>query len=316
MNFEEILSKVLDKFKDKYPIYTFEFKKPNEKRKNLIHFTVNDKILYKFDSIFIQKEIEFIENSTQYIYFLFTLFDDYVKPYHKTRSSALHVNSTPGLSIQQVESACASTLSNGQASRYLGVSYRTWKKYASKYTLPNGKTYFEEHLNLYGKGIPKTFAQGSDRANLDDILNGLHPKYPSFKLKNRLIKLKLKEEKCEQCGFEEHRIGDARTPLMLDYIDGNPLNKSLKNIRFLCYNCYFMYVGDIFWRKKGDFMPPMGNRTGHYENPKQQYKIKPENKEILDNPKTNNIYIKDIEDDIKNISISDLEKENNETKMG
>lgn len=304
MTFDEILNKIEFKLKDKYPMYdiTFEHISPHK-----ISLIFNKKSLYKFDPLFIKKETEFITDHKQYLDFLFSFFDEYAKPYHKKKSSALRTSTYGnGLSLQQVESTIKATKSNMQAARYLSISYPTWKKYSSQYKHPDGVSYFEKHKNPTGVGIPKFFGPLSKRYNIDDLLNGLHPSYPPFKLKNRLIKLGKLEEKCKICGFEEHRIGDARVPLMMDFEDGNPLNRSLSNIRLLCYNCYFMYVGDIFWRRKGDFMAPNGANTGHFQKGYHEKFDRPKN---IISPSVNQT--ENVKQQV-GISINDLEKETNE----
>ncbi len=55
----------------------------------------------------------------------------------------------------------------------------------------------------------------------------------------------LKEE-CVMCGYCERRVSDYKIPLILDFKDGNKNHYNLGNIRFLCYNCYFLNVGNIF----------------------------------------------------------------------
>lgn len=71
---------------------------------------------------------------------------------------------------------------------------------------------------------------------LSEILEGKYPHYQTFKLKNRLIKEKIKENKCEICGISEW----MEKPLMihLDHIDGNGHNHILTNLRMLCPNCH------------------------------------------------------------------------------
>ena len=58
------------------------------------------------------------------------------------------------------------------------------------------------------------------------------------------------EEKCASCGFEERRITDYRVPLKIDFLDGDTTNHKLDNIQMLCYNCYFLQVGNLNGRNK------------------------------------------------------------------
>ncbi|HSW37500.1 MAG TPA: HNH endonuclease [Candidatus Saccharimonadales bacterium] len=59
----------------------------------------------------------------------------------------------------------------------------------------------------------------------------------SYKLKNRLFLLGLKEAKCELCGWAE-RSPDGRIPVELDHINGTHSDNRLENLRILCPNCH------------------------------------------------------------------------------
>ncbi len=61
--------------------------------------------------------------------------------------------------------------------------------------------------------------------------------YQSFKLKKRLFSAKLKEPKCEQCGWAKIST-DGRIPLELDHVNGNRYDNRLENLRILCPNCH------------------------------------------------------------------------------
>lgn len=61
--------------------------------------------------------------------------------------------------------------------------------------------------------------------------------YQSFKLKKRLFANKLKEPKCEECGWNKRSI-DGYLPLELDHINGDRHDNRLKNLRILCPNCH------------------------------------------------------------------------------
>ena len=53
-------------------------------------------------------------------------------------------------------------------------------------------------------------------------------------------------EECSNCGFKERRVVDYKIPLILHFKDKNKQNYRKENIELLCYNCYFLTVGDIF----------------------------------------------------------------------
>ena len=77
-----------------------------------------------------------------------------------------------------------------------------------------------------------------------DILEGKYPKYPHSRLKVRLLKNAIFEEKCDSCGYCERRVSDYSVPLLLDWIDGDRTNHKRENLRLLCYNCYYQEVGN------------------------------------------------------------------------
>ena len=134
----------------------------------------------------------------------------------------------------KIEWAIQNTRSIRAASKFLGVSYNTFKKYAKMYDL------FEQNKNAAGVGVNK----GGDRFNtegwLSSILSGNHPNYPDHKLLNRLIKVGWLIQECSNCGYSEFRKSDSQSPLLLDYNDKDKSNRDLSNLRTLCYNCFFI----------------------------------------------------------------------------
>lgn len=71
---------------------------------------------------------------------------------------------------------------------------------------------------------------------LDEILKGNHPSYQTFKLRNRLIKEGIKENKCEECGIEEWN--GKPISIQLDHMDGDSHNHRIENLRMMCPNCH------------------------------------------------------------------------------
>ena len=141
----------------------------------------------------------------------------------------------------QIEAAMAATNSNAEAARYLRVSYDTYKKYAKMY-VKDDVSLFEMHKNQSGKGISKLNKGEGAKYPLQEILEGDHPTYPPSRLKRRILRECIMEEKCSNCGFEEKRITDYTVPLLLDHIDGDTTNHIESNLRLLCYNCYYLMV--------------------------------------------------------------------------
>ena len=146
---------------------------------------------------------------------------------------------------KMVEDAICNTKSQTQASKWIGVAFNTYKKYAKLYGL------WEQHKNQAGVGIKKGW--GAYRIPLIDILNGrkVSTVYTKAFLKKRLLIDGYLTEDCSICGWNEPRLTDNKICLTLDYIDGNSDNKSLENMRLLCPNCYlsnngFFYSSSIF----------------------------------------------------------------------
>ncbi len=71
---------------------------------------------------------------------------------------------------------------------------------------------------------------------MDDILNGNYPEFQTFKLKNRLLKENIKQNKCDVCGITEWN--NKKINMQLDHIDGNSHNHRLENLRMICPNCH------------------------------------------------------------------------------
>ena len=76
---------------------------------------------------------------------------------------------------------------------------------------------------------------GGKKIPLEEILQGLHPYYQTFKLKNRLIQEGIKENKCDKCHIKEWQGKPLN--MQLEHKDGNPHNHKLENLEFLCPNC-------------------------------------------------------------------------------
>jgi len=130
--------------------------------------------------------------------------------------------------------------------RTLGVSYNTYKKWAKTYGI------FENALNPSGIGIVRANQVHKGENALDKILAGEgRPDYPIARLKRRLITSGYFAEECTCCGFDEQRASDGKVPLLLDFLDNDWQNHKLENLRFLCYNCFFLLVGKRKIPKRG-----------------------------------------------------------------
>jgi hypothetical protein len=114
-----------------------------------------------------------------------------------------------------------------------------------------GRSLFEAHMNRSGKGIPKFLAGRTDWKSKWNILDVIEGRVSPTHFKPEQIKQKMIEdgylkEECGLCGFKERRVSDYKMPLILNFKDNNTKHFNLGNMRFLCYNCFFMFQGDIF----------------------------------------------------------------------
>jgi len=93
-----------------------------------------------------------------------------------------------------------------------GGNYDQIKKYIKEFNCSI------KHLkgSAWNKGLTFKFRP---LISLDSILIA-NSSYQSYKLKKRLFFDKIKEEKCERCGWSEKSI-DGRIPVELDHINGD-----------------------------------------------------------------------------------------------
>jgi 5-methylcytosine-specific restriction endonuclease McrA len=114
-----------------------------------------------------------------------------------------------------------------EAARKLGINYKTYKTHALR-------------LQCF---IPNQGGKGTKKVTpfyipLEDILNGEHPIYQTYKLKNRLVRECIKEWKCEVCGRVEWN--NSKIPLELHHINGDSRDHRLDNLEMICPNCHSM----------------------------------------------------------------------------
>ena len=176
------------------------------------------------------------------------------------------------LSKEDIVRAMKVTLSNKAAARYLHVSYIHYKRFAQNFTDDTtGKTLFEMHKNQSGKGIPKFITNRGKEPALLDVIEGRVPieSYTPEKLKRRLLQEGYLYEYCNKCNFSERRVIDYKIPLLLNFKDGNKKNWNIDNVELLCYNCYFLYVGDVFNTRQldaiEDFVQPLQTNDVNWE---------------------------------------------------
>ena len=151
----------------------------------------------------------------------------------------------------QIETAMRYTKSVRAAAKYLGCSYQHLKPFMKALRVddsnPNSPTLFEIHKNQNGKGIPKFLPNRRKEPNVKRIFTeGIG--WESFtpdKIRIRGIAEGYLKDECYTCGFNERRITDYKIPLLLNFKDGNKCNYLTANLEQLCYNCYFLYVGEV-----------------------------------------------------------------------
>ena len=73
------------------------------------------------------------------------------------------------------------------------------------------------------------------KVSIDDYLENKRS-ISSYKLKSKLIKSGLKENRCELCGLTDWQ--GKEISLTLHHKDGNNCNNSLDNLQILCPNCH------------------------------------------------------------------------------
>ena len=127
-----------------------------------------------------------------------------------------------------IEDAINSSASMLEAAKKVNIPFETFKRKATK-------------LGLYvpnqgGKGTKKEY-KGSNKRELNDILSGKYPQYPTDKLKKRLILEGYLDKVCTECGITDSWNGKPIV-LHLDHINGTNNDHRLKNLRLLCPNCH------------------------------------------------------------------------------
>tara|TARA_Y100000034_G_C6612425_1_gene266738 strand:- start:44 stop:547 length:504 start_codon:yes stop_codon:yes gene_type:complete len=130
------------------------------------------------------------------------------------------------------------TKSNMEASRWLSVSYNTYKKWAKYYDV------FDQHNNQIGIGIKKGWS--SYKIPIENILNGDRQppaRWSHSIFKKRMIDEGYIQEECSKCNYNETNLETQKVCLTLDFIDGDHKNFKFENIRLLCPNCYLAFNG-------------------------------------------------------------------------
>ena len=156
------------------------------------------------------------------------------------------------LTEAQLREAMANTRSNKEAARWLGITDITYKKYSKNtFDEATGKSLFQLHMNQSGKGMPKNWAGGKWKKNLDEMLIENQPinSKKILRLKELLMQDGRMGFKCSGCEFCEKRLSDMKVPLLLNFKNGKKSDWRIENLQWLCYNCYFLFIGNPFTNK-------------------------------------------------------------------
>ena len=117
----------------------------------------------------------------------------------------------------------------------MGVSKNTFKKYAKIHGL------YKPIKS--SKGIRHTGNVGSAlKHDLKAILEGKNPNpYREDTLLKKGIHEGYMKCQCSNCGsdFSHMNIMTQLPPLILDFLDRNPMNTAIDNLRVLCFNCVY-----------------------------------------------------------------------------
>jgi Zn finger protein HypA/HybF involved in hydrogenase expression len=135
---------------------------------------------------------------------------------------------------EEIEIAVSDSLSYAQTLSKLGLkpmggNYRILKRKIAEYQINT------KHFTGMGHLKGKTH-NWSKKIPLDEILKE-GTTYQSFKLKNRLLKEKILENKCSECGLDDEWRG-KKINHHLDHINGINTDNRLENLRLLCPNCH------------------------------------------------------------------------------
>ena len=105
-------------------------------------------------------------------------------------------------------------------------------KIAAKFNLP--------HITIWRRlkrlDVKIEADKSGKEISLDEILRGEHPYFQTYKLNKKLIKAKIFESKCAECGITDWN--NKPLNMQLDHINGCSNDHRLENLRLLCANCH------------------------------------------------------------------------------
>jgi hypothetical protein len=130
---------------------------------------------------------------------------------------------------EKIIEAVKSSINMAEASVKCGLSFSTFVRRATKlgiYAPNKGRKGIKRDPSEYDKLSFK----------LENILEGKHPQYSTYKLKLRLFKEGIKKDECEVC-FTSEWLGN-KLNCELHHKDGNRTNHKLENLQVICPNCH------------------------------------------------------------------------------
>lgn len=127
----------------------------------------------------------------------------------------------------QFRKVCEESSSATKAAAKLNLRFNTFKRYATKFGCYK--------TNQSGKGLTKNIGY---KYSLEDVLNNKVTCIQTFKLKLRLYKAGIKEDKCERCGWCGKREDSEYSTCELHHKNRNRFDNSLENLEILCPNCH------------------------------------------------------------------------------
>lgn len=113
-----------------------------------------------------------------------------------------------------------------------GGNYKTLKSKLMLYEIDTN------HFKGRGWNTGERFRDFSVKRSLESILVENSTYTNTSNLKSRLIRVGIKEYKCENCKLEVWQ--DCPIPLELHHINGKNLDNRIENITLLCPNCHAM----------------------------------------------------------------------------
>lgn len=131
--------------------------------------------------------------------------------------------------------------------RHMRINYFTYKKYARIYGV------WKPSPNIRGKKNICDPERG--KYPLSEILDGKHPDYSIFRIKQKLIGGGIKKEECERCGWKERSVLNGKVPLLMNFMDDNHKNHKLENMKLYCPNCTLV-CGRGYFRSGKKYLDP------------------------------------------------------------